>query len=164
MDISIDIEGFQSFKAVWQKAPELTHRELLAATYEAEALLEREIKERTPTGATSILRGSIAAQEPLVLGDQVLGEVGTSISYAVPVEMGTKPHFPPVEALKDWVRAKLNVEDAAVDGVALSIARAIAVRGTLAVGMFNTGFAHNQEQIKSMYRRAHQRIVAGLQK
>jgi hypothetical protein len=33
----------------------------------------------------------------------VIGVVGSPLAYALPVEIGTRPHFPPVAAILDWV-------------------------------------------------------------
>jgi hypothetical protein len=45
--------------------------------------------------------------------------------YALWVELGTKPHFPPVDALRGWTRRHLGDED-----LAFVVARAIARKGT----------------------------------
>lgn len=164
LGVNIELNGFDELHALWQQAPEITVDELETTTWLASELLEGEIKELTPVGASGGggggLRDSISAEDPVVLANQVIGVVGTSSPYAVPVELGTKPHFPPLEPLKDWVRARLtNVAESEVDGVALAIARKIAARGTLAVGMFHRGFAYSERQISGMYEDAMIRIV-----
>jgi len=60
---------------------------------------------------------------------------GGTVDYATYVEFGTKPHFPPVEAvtgeveaLDRWVDVKLNPED--TEAVAFQVARRIAQVGT----------------------------------
>lgn len=52
---------------------------------------------------------------------------GPTASYALYVERGTRPHWPPVEALKPWARRVLHDESAA-----FLVARAISKRGTKA--------------------------------
>ena len=103
MNISIDATEVLDLADAWNEAPELVQRELIAATLEGELLLEREIKEDTPTGVTGQLRASITAHEPVVAANSVAGVVGTSLAHALPVELGTRPHFPPLEPLVDWV-------------------------------------------------------------
>ncbi len=36
---------------------------------------------------------------------------GSPLIYAVPVELGTKPHMPPLQPLMDWVKLKLGIRD-----------------------------------------------------
>lgn len=50
---------------------------------------------------------------------------GTYSSYGPPVEFGSRPHFPPVAAIREWAKRKGIPEEAA-----FPIARAIAERGT----------------------------------
>lgn len=163
MRVSIDTSEITALADAWERAPELVEAELVAATYEAEMLLEREIKDDTPVGATSSLRQSIHSEAPRTLANSVIGVVGTASMHALPVELGTRPHFPPVEPLIDWVQAKLDIRDEdRAEGVALAIARKIASRGTLGVGMFHRNFVQLQPQIRGIYDRANVRIGEGL--
>jgi len=53
--------------------------------------------------------------------------------YAADVEYGTRPHFPPVEAIQAWVKRKLHVKDEKKSKeIAFSICQAISVHGTKA--------------------------------
>ncbi len=55
-------------------------------------------------------------------GFDSMGRVGTNVEYAVYVEKGTKPHFPPVDALARWAKQR---------GVnPYVIARSISIKGT----------------------------------
>ncbi|MBW8034219.1 MAG: hypothetical protein FVQ79_00700 [Planctomycetes bacterium] len=163
-DISIELDGVNEIIDVWKQSPKITTEELLRATTEGTLLLEREVKDLTPVGVGGAggLRGSIAAQEPVVLGDQVLGAVGTSLNYALPVELGTKPHFPPVEPLIDWAHAVLGVPESEAPGVAFLIARKISKKGTKGAFMFSRAFNDKRAVIERMYERARDRIVARL--
>ncbi len=77
---------------------------------------ERVAAQSTDTG--QLLRSGFP---PEVLGD---GSIlwGYSASYARYVEEGTRPHFPPVDALRGWARRVLG-SAAAAWGVARKIAR-----------------------------------------
>ena len=154
-DIQIDIAGLDGLLALFERYPEITREVLEETTLEASLLAEREIKERTPTGVGGAagLKGSIASQEPAWLGDELVGAVSTPLEYALPVELGTKPHFPPVEALEDWVRAKLDVDEERVSSVAFLIARKISVRGTDGAHMFERGFDAARDRIDAMFAR-----------
>lgn len=162
MNVSIDLQGWAELEAAWQKAPEIVREELTSAMDEATSLLEGEAKDLTPVGAMGLLRQSILAQEPRVLADQVIGVVGTALDYAVPVELGTKPHFPPVEALEDWVRRRLGVAEKDARRVAFLVARKIAAHGTPAFGMLHRAFAKAGVSIGMIFARARDRIASRL--
>jgi hypothetical protein len=159
MQVSLDIQGWQELDAAFRKAPDIVREELLAALTEADQLLEREVKDKMPT-ASGLSRASIFSREQ-VLPDGGIGVVGTSELHVAYVELGTRPHMPPVEALEDWVRMKLGISDEKkIHGVAYLVARKIAMRGTLGVGMFHRTWAQQRPAVVAMFERAHQRIVA----
>ena len=164
MPVKIELAGFAELNAAWAKAPDIVREEMTAAMWESEFLIEREVKEKTPVGVGGGggLRGSIAAQSPEISSDIVLGVVGTSMAHAIPVEIGTKPHFPPIQPLEDWVIHKLGVAEKDAHGVAFLVARKIAARGTLAIGMFHRTFSANQAKVEQIFSGARQRIAERL--
>ena len=130
-EVTISAEPLAIFAAGLAKAPELTIEAMTAAVYEAELYVQREATEAAPIGATHLLRPSILAAVPEVDGDRVIGVVGSPLQYAAPVELGTRPHRPPIQPLIDWVRGKLHVTDQAqARGMAFAIAKKIERRGT----------------------------------
>lgn len=122
-DVRIDIREAAALADAFDKSPKIVTEELTAATWEASLLLEREVKENTPTGVGGGggLKGSISAREPQVLSDNVIGMVGTPLAHAVPVELGTRPHFPPVQPLADWAEHKLGLSPAEAQGLHLRL-------------------------------------------
>lgn len=164
MPVKMELQGFAELEAAWAKAPDIVREEMTAAMWEAELLLEREVKEKTPVGVGGAggLKGSIAAMEPEISSDVVLGVVGTSIAHAIPVEIGTRPHFPPVQPLEDWVMKKLGVPEKEAHGVAFLVARKIAARGTLAIGMFHRAFNEQRPRIETIFAAARGRIAERL--
>lgn len=130
------------------------HTRLIAAVWQACLLYEREVKERTPKGATHALMGSIAAQQPFVSATAIEGHVGTALVYAESVELGTKPHFPPVAPIADWARAKLGLTEDEAERVAYMIARKISKHGTKGAHMFTDALAATEEQIIAIIKSA----------
>lgn len=157
--VRIDIVNAAAIARAFDAAPEIVLDEFEAATWEAELLLQREVQELTPVGATGLLRQSISAREPRRLADQVIGEVGTSIAHALPVELGTRPHFPPIRPLADWAVAKLGVGRDQAERVGYLIARKIAQRGTKGAAMFAKAFQANRAQVLRIYEAALPRIA-----
>ncbi len=164
VNIDVTLHGAAELSDLWRRAPEICRQELTAAMLEAELLMQREVKELTPVGVGGGggLRGSVTALSPQAIGDSVIGVVGSPLNYAEPVEVGTRPHWAPIEPLEDWVRHKLDVSEDEVPGVARAIQRKIAARGTPAVGMFHRAFAANRAQVVRMFEAARLRIVQRL--
>ena len=163
-DVHIDLQGAAELERAWRQAPAMVIDELKAATWEAELLVQREVQERTPTGvgAGGGLKGSIHAQNPIIVSAGVLGVVGTSLSYAVPVELGTRPHMPPIQPLRDWVEHKLGIPEERSYGVARAIAFKIKHHGTEGAHMFREGFKASHRQVVQIFERARGRIVERL--
>lgn len=162
MIAAIEMTGWNELQAAWSRAPDIVRQELLGAMQESDALLEREVKDLTPT-ATGLSRNSIFSQEQ-TFDAGVLGVVGTAQLHVAYVELGTRPHFPPLQPLQDWVHVKLGLPEKEARGVAYRIARSIAARGTLGVGMFHRAFARNRGQVAGLFERANARIAARLAK
>ncbi len=159
--IAIDIVGLDEMRAAWAQAPEIARAELTAAMIEADRLLKGEVQDATPSSGHGTLRDSIFAVEQ-VSDTQIIGIVGTAQPYAIPVELGSKPHFPPVESLIDWVRVKLGVPEKEARSVAFLVARKIARTGTEGAFMFTNTFRRLEPAVQAIFARARDRIVARL--
>lgn len=156
---SLDLQGWQEIDSAFRVAPDIVRAELLAAVTESDQLLEREVKDMMPT-ASGVSRASVYSREE-VLPDGGIGVVATAQPHVVYIELGTRPHFPPVAALEDWVRQKFGISDERrIHGVAYLVARKIAARGTLGVGMFHRSFARQRTQVARIFEGARNRIVA----
>lgn len=107
MASEIVLQGFEGLAHIFEKAPNLAFERLGAAMYEVELMIEAQAKEHTPV-FTGLLRDSIAAKKPYVENAGLVGVVGSPLKYAIPVELGTSPHFPPIAPLQEWAFRKLK--------------------------------------------------------
>ena len=93
----------------------------------------------TPVGATGNLAQSVFSEfrpEPMRMVEVIAAGPPADV-YAAPVETGTRPHFPPVNALLLWVKQKFGITDESeARSVAFLVARKIARRGTQGARMF----------------------------
>jgi hypothetical protein len=137
--VTYQLKGADELAAAFEAAPELVRRRLNVYLNGATMYLQQEIQERTPTSGHGTLRASFTS-EVHDLGDSVVGVVGSPLAYAIPVELGTRPHFPPVDAIEDWVNVKLGITGPEGKRVAYAIARKIAARGTNGALMVRRGF------------------------
>lgn len=133
-----------------QRAAQATQQAIVPAMEEATLLLEREVKSRTPVGATEAARGSIQSATELVRGRtlEVRGTVTSAQNYIVPLERGSKPHWAPIGPLKLWARRILGDE-----GLAYAVRAAIAKRGTKGAYMFRDGFKASEGAVQRILQR-----------
>ncbi|SFJ83214.1 HK97-gp10 family putative phage morphogenesis protein [Thermoflavimicrobium dichotomicum] len=73
--------------------------------------------------------------------------IGASAAYAPYVEYGTRPHFPPPNALKGWAKRH------GAEGAEFLIARSISKKGTKAQPFLTPAFEDNKQNIKKLIAR-----------
>lgn len=163
MNITADIRDFGDLTALWQRAPEITRAELLTTMRDTDVLIQGEVMRELPAGAGGAagLRGSVFRDER-VAGETVLGLVATDKQYGPYVELGTKPHMPPIQPLIDWVRAKTGERDDEAKSHAFAIAHAIRVRGTKAQPVWKATYDRLQNEIRRKFDAGVARIVRRL--
>lgn len=174
--VRMEIFGATELARAFQQSPKTVSEELSAATVEALALIEGQVKELTPIGASGGgggLRDSISARPVKKLSGRVIGVVGTDITYAEAVELGTAPHHIPIKEIEgpltNWVRFKKDVPWDKAPGVAYAIAKNIAKVGTSTqaqrtIGtkgwrMFERGFKASRSEVVRIFNRARARIL-----
>lgn len=159
---TIKLEGWERLERAMLTAPAVVDAELKAFTLGALMFLEGEVKDRTPQGAHGHLAQSIASEARGGLADGVLGVVGSPLAYAIPVELGTKPHMPPILPLMEWVQAKLgkgsNMNE--IESIARRIAWKIKHHGTKGAFMFKGAFDAGQDEVKRQFMATMNRILA----
>jgi hypothetical protein len=98
---------------------------LFAGVRECLFLAEAEVKPRTPVDRGRLRSGWQTAAVAL-RGTPVTfhGVLQNPVPYAVPVELGQEPHWPPVQALEGWAQRKLGDKH-----LAWAVAAKIARRG-----------------------------------
>ena len=167
LSLHVDAPALAGLARAWRRAPEIVAGELTPAVAEASLLVEREVRERTPIGigGGGGLAGSIGARDPEVVpGEGVVGVVGTSLRYAVPVELGRRPgqRQPPVQTLCDRAEVRLGVSPEESRAVAWAIARRIAVEGTEGAHMMRDGMRAVAGTVEAILARGMDRVTARL--
>lgn len=160
-----EISGAEELERAFAAAPEIVEKVGRRAIIKATSLLEREVKERTPFGVTGLLRQSITRGEPYRAGvADMAGKVTTPISYAVPVELGSRPHTPPLEPLREWVLKKLGAGPVEAEKIARAIVWKIRAHGTKGAGMFKKAFEANRAQVTAILEKAAADILQEMKK
>lgn len=160
LQIVVDAKDIARFERAYQRAPEVVDRVVARRMAGLMLDLQSDVQDKTPT-AFGTLRASIGSDVELRPGLGVTGVVGTSLAHAVPVEVGTKPHMPPVAPIKLWAEKKLGLTGREATRAAWAIAMTIKRRGTLGVGMFHRSFAARRGEIGDVLNNA---VMEGLQR
>ncbi|MBK6742523.1 MAG: HK97 gp10 family phage protein [Hydrogenophilales bacterium] len=158
---TIKLEGWERLERAMQTAPAVVDAELKAFTAAALMFLEGEVKDRTPQGAHGHLAQSVTSEAGGGLADGILGVVSSALPYAIPVELGTKPHMPPILPLMEWVQHKLgagkNMNE--IESIARRIAWKIKHHGTKGAFMFKGAFDAGQDEVKRQFLATMNRIL-----
>jgi hypothetical protein len=169
--IAFDASAVRAYARYLKQAPEIARQEMEKAVEEALGFLTHELKDLdvyTPTGATEHLRGSIQSDLISAMrGQEVAGQIYAPVSYALPVELGTKPHWigkEGIDSLTDWAKAKFGAGDKEARSIAFAVRAKIAVRGTKGAHMFERAFKDSDAKIQAMLSRAVERIAARLER
>lgn len=141
------IANLDVLKELTRKYPEASDRARVSRTTQVLLLLERVVKLKTPVGAGPTHLRDTIFQKVQRGAQAIIGILGTPCAYGEPVEMGTRPHFPPIAPIRHWVEKKLGITGKEAGSVAFLIARAISKRGTKGAAMFEEGFGENEADI-----------------
>lgn len=130
------------------------------------AKMKAEITPTIPVGATKDLKDSFKGTPVIGKGIDIRSSYRSDIRYAPWQQFGTGAHFPPVDALVDWVVAKGLVDagepDYLIRGVAFLVARVISKRGIIPGNELEDWFAKNEVKIiKEVVELATQIVVEG---
>lgn len=133
-----------------RKYPEASREARVAKITECLLLVERETVRGTPYGAGPIHLREAWTDKVDVSGSKVVGIFGNPLEHGEPVEMGTKPHFPPTGPIQFWVEKKLGLSGKEAASAAFLIARAISRRGTKAVKMLEKAVGDNEGRLTAI--------------
>lgn len=160
MQVSLNLDSAMAISRAWANHPTLVTEELETAMLGSLIYLEGQTAERTPVNLGT-LRRSYTSQVSTFI-DAVFGTMSSPVSYAMPIEMGTRPHYPPLEPLINWVEAKLGLVGEEAEGAARGIQRKIGRFGTPGYGMARYALIDGQATIRAEFDEAADRITARL--
>lgn len=160
MQVSLNLDSAMVIGRAWATHPNLVTDELETAMLGSLLYLEGQTAERTPTNLGTLRRSYISRVSTFI--DAVFGEMSSPVTYAMPIEMGTRPHFPPLEPLINWVEAKLGLVGDEAEGAARGIQRKIGRFGTPGYGMARYALIDGQATIRAEFDDAAERITMRL--
>lgn len=140
-EVTITIHGLEAAQAkLRQVSRDLTGNPMVTGMKQSTKIVLRDARSNAPKD-TGALFGSLV-DDTYLEGMTVVGTVGTPIKYGKYVELGTPPHFPPLEAVEGW---------AARHGTtAIAVAKAVAAHGTKATKFLQRAFEANEDRIEAL--------------
>jgi phage gpG-like protein len=150
MKIDVEVKGLIELqRKAAQMVRDLQGEPILNAMRDSVLLIQREARINAPVD-TGRLRASITPEIRSEPG-AIIGVVGSNVTYAAPIELGTRAFFPPTAALEVWARRH---------GMsAFVVARAISRRGLAARRYLGRAFEDATERIKARFEKALQEII-----
>lgn len=158
--IQISAPGLVALQQGFERAPIYTREAMLVAMTEATQFLEREVKDALPA-VSGLTRASVTS-DAFSTSAGVLGVVGSASVAAAAVELGTRPHMPPVEPLIGWVQEKLGVSAQDARGVAFAVAMKIRRHGTKAQAPFRKTLDRQAAALGRIFEGAAQAVATRL--
>lgn len=152
--------GLDALQRGFAQAPAYTQAQLEAGMTEAVMLLQREVKDALPA-VSGLTRASVFS-DTFSTPAGVLGVVASNSIAAAAVELGTKPHMPPVAPIEAWVREKLGIAVTEARGVAFAVARKIARVGTKAQHSFGKTLERHMGTLSRIFEGRAQNVAAHL--
>ena len=145
---NVKVFGAEEIEQAFKQAPQIARKELGKALKDSALAIEAQTKPRTPVNFGQ-LRNSMSASGgaidgPSFQGNNIRVSYGSNVKYAPFMELGTRPHFPPRDALKNWARYKLGNES-----LWFLVARKIARSGTKPRYFLRDGYRAAKGHIES---------------
>lgn len=162
MEIRIDVANAAQISAAFGRAPAMVLDELETTMGNITAYLARESMENTPTAAGTLRSAWITRVDVIAQLDAVYGRVTNPLPHALPVELGTKPHFPPLAPLINWAEQKLHLYGEEAEAAARGIQRKIGRYGSPGMGMAHYALADGRSTIAAEFQECAQRIKVRL--
>lgn len=168
MDIVVDTSRVTQLAELWQRAPDITREEMLRTITECDLLVQGELMQKLPRGAGGLHGAGVAGtvfREEHALADNVIGLVASKEPYAEYLELGTRPHRVgpnAIDAIADWVEAKIGLHDDEAENMAQGIAWKIRHFGTEAKPVWQQTYVRLAGEINAKFDAAVRRIGARL--
>jgi hypothetical protein len=162
LNITIDTQAWQQLADKFDQIDEVVEVEIRRAVRRAMSVIETNVVDLTPLGATKNLSQSWATEVRSIPAG-VRGELGSPLNYALPVEKGRRAgRMPPIDPIHLWVVRKGIAPPETARQVAFLIARAIGRRGTKGAKMLEKGVKKSEPMIQRIFDDVAEKIIRSL--
>lgn len=165
MELRLDVDQAVAIQGAFHRAPAIALDEMETTIGSLMLYLQRETQENTPTDLGALRSAFVTDVQAFTQLDAVFGTLSNALPYAIPVELGTKPHFPPLAPLADWALRHIEYF---TDGegvpdpwqIARGIQRKIGRQGSPGYGMARFALLDGRQTIAAEFADCAARITA----
>ena len=146
--ITIEVRNLEPIQAKLKKGGNIIKKQMNEAIKRAVLMVEADSKKNTPSD-TSRLRGA----HKTYFGN-LQGKLRIEADYGIYVHEGTRPHWPPFDAIDPWAKRH---------GIpTFLVQRAIARKGTKAVPFLKDAVTKNKNKIEQIFKQKVTNIITQL--
>jgi hypothetical protein len=161
MDLSIEV-SVPNTALFRGEGSRVVQEELVAATEYGVNALAGAVIPRTPANLGLLRQAWQTRVNAVGTSHEVLGRLFNLLGYALPVETGSRPHWPPIAPLILWAKRKFSLSDKEARATGFLVARKISREGTRAWNMAKDGLAATRGTIEARYAQALVRVTQRL--
>lgn len=161
--LRLEVDQAVVISRAFARAPAIALDELETTIGSLMQYLQRETQENTPTDLGQLRSAFVTDVQAFTQLDAVFGTLSNALPYAIPVELGTKPHFPPLAPLVSWVERKLELFGAEAEAAARGIQRKIGREGSPGYGMARFALLDGRDTIAAEFAECAARITARIE-
>lgn len=157
MQLVLDAGSLDVLAHAFEQFPEYARQELLVFGHSATQYLQGEVIDRTPAAEGALRDSAFTHVEELPTG--MIGVVAMSSPYVEAVEIGTKPHMPPIAPLEQWVKTKLGLSGKEGARAARGIQWKIYHHGTKGAHMFERTLEAGAAEVERLFAATMRRLA-----
>jgi hypothetical protein len=157
MQLVLDAGSLGVLDQAFARFPDFARQELSVFGHAATQYLKGEVIDRTPAAEGALRDSAFTRVEELPSG--MIGVVAMSSPYVEAVELGTKPHMPPIEPLEQWVKTKLGLSGKEGANAARGIQWKIFHHGTKGAHMFESALDAGAAELERQFGATMQRLA-----
>lgn len=165
LNLVLDCGSLNVLAQAFDLFPDFARQELRVFGHASTQYLQGEVVDRTPAAEGELRDSAFTRVEELPAG--MIGVVAMSSPYVEAVELGTRPHMPPIAPLEQWVQTKLGLSGKEGAQVARRIQWKIHHHGTDGAHMFehalDAGGGELERQFAATMRRLADRLAGAAQ-
>jgi phage gpG-like protein len=118
----ITVSGETDIKQLIDRLPAIVRQGVIDAVNEFAINVQSQAK-RNITDLPAVDTGRLRSSIMVEIGDDGISRrVGSDVNYAAAIEFGSKPHFPPLDPIREWCR-RHNIPETAAYAIALKISK-----------------------------------------
>jgi HK97 gp10 family phage protein len=158
MKVTVSVTGIKEVQEkLHQVNKDINGPGMLGAMSKAVTIVETSAKRYAPVD-----RGQLRASITSTVGttsNSLVGVVGSNVRHAPYQETGTRPFWPPLAPLIEWVHRKFHLSGSDAFGAARGIQRKIARTGIKGKQYLQKAFTDNERKIEDLFENATNDIV-----